>query len=146
MGDPRHELQEREWLLVAYLLPRPTRMGRPARPARDLLDGMAWILMAGAPCRDLPGRYGPSETVCRRGREWLRDGVLDRILKRLPWRLDEEGCIDWSEPKVEGNWVRASAAAAGACERGGPEEPQDHAPVMSRRGLGSKIPVLADRG
>lgn len=120
MGDRRHELKEQEWLLVADLLPKPKSMGRPARPARDMLNGMIWILMTGAPWRDLPERYGPWETVYRRFREWTRDGVLDRILKRLQWRLDEEGYIDWSELYVDGSSVRASAAAAGARKKGGP--------------------------
>jgi len=120
VGDRRHELKEQEWLLVADLLPKPKSMGRPARPARDMLNGMIWILMTGAPWRDLPERYGPWETVYRRFREWTRDGVLDRILKRLQWRLDEEGYIDWSELYVDGSSVRASAAAAGARKKGGP--------------------------
>lgn len=121
MGDRRHELKEQEWLLVEDLLPKPKSMGRPARPARDMLNGMIWILMTGAPWRDLPERYGPWETVYRRFREWTRDGVLDRILKRLQWRLDEEGHIDWSELYVDGSSVRASAAAAGAQKKGVPK-------------------------
>ena len=85
-----------------------------------MLNGMMWILMTGAPWRDLPERYGPWETVYRRFREWDRGGVLDRILKRLQWRLDEDGYIDWSELYVDGSSVRASAAAAGAQKKGAP--------------------------
>ena len=120
MGERRHELKEEEWLPVADLLPPPRSTGRPARPARDMLNGMMWILMTGAPWRDLPERYGPWETVYRRFREWDRGGVLDRILKRLQWRLDEDGYIDWSELYVDGSSVRASAAAAGAQKKGAP--------------------------
>ena len=57
--------------------------------ARDMLNGMMWILMTGAPWRDLPERYGHWETVYRRFREWDRAGVLDRMLERLRLRLDE---------------------------------------------------------
>ena len=120
MGERRHELKEEEWLAVVDLLPKPKRTGRPARPARDMLNGMIWILMTGAPWRDLPERYGPWETVYRRFREWDGAGVLDRILKRLRWRLDEDGYIDWSELYVDGSSVRASAAAAGARKKGAP--------------------------
>jgi transposase len=115
-------LKEEEWTAVADLLPKAKGTGRPARPARDMLNGMMWILMTGAPWRDLPERYGPWETVYRRFREWDRGGVLDRILKRLQWRLDEEGYIDWSELYIDGSSVRASAAAAGARKKGVPRK------------------------
>lgn len=120
MGERRHELKEEEWSAVADLLPRPKSTGRPGRPARDMLNGMMWILMTGAPWRDLPNRYGPWETVYRRFREWDREGVLDSVLRRLQWRLDEDGYIDWSELYVDGSSVRASAAAAGAQKKGPP--------------------------
>jgi transposase len=122
VGERRHELKEEEWTAVADLLPKAKGTGRPARPARDMLNGMMWILMTGAPWRDLPERYGPWETVYRRFREWDRGGVLDRILKRLQWRLDEEGYIDWSELYIDGSSVRASAAAAGARKKGVPRK------------------------
>jgi transposase len=79
-----------------------------------MLNGMMWILRTGAPWRDLPERYGPWETVYGRFRRWTLDGVITRILKRLQWRLDEEGYIDWDTLYVDGSSIRAAAAAAGA--------------------------------
>ena len=124
MGERRHELKEEEWLAVADLLPAPKATGRPARPSRDMLNGMMWILQTGAPWRDLPERYGPWETVYRRFREWDRGRVLDRILKRLKLELDEDGYIDWTEVFIDGSSVRASAAAAGARKKGAPRNRQ----------------------
>jgi transposase len=120
VGERRHELTEAQWQLVADLLPPAKAKGRPPRSARQMLNGMMWILMTGAPWRDLPERYGPWETVYRRFREWARAGVFDRVLKRLQLQLDEDGHIDWSEVYIDGSSVRASAAAAGAPKKGGP--------------------------
>ena len=118
MGERRHELIEAEWEAVRGLLPEPKRTGRPPRPPRDMLNGMMWILSTGAPWRDLPERYGPWETVYARFREWTDGGVIDRILKRLQLRLDEEGHIDWEVCFIDGSSVRAAAAAAGAPKKG----------------------------
>jgi transposase len=120
VGERRHELGEDQWELVADLLPARKPRGRRPRPARDMLNGMMWILKTGAPWRDLPERYGPWETVYRRFREWETQGVIDRLLKRLQLRLDEDGYIDWTDVFMDGSSVRASAAAAGAPKKGGP--------------------------
>lgn len=114
MGERRHELTDAQWEAVEDLLPSRKARGRKPRPSRDMLNGMMWILRTGAPWRDLPERYGPWETVYGRFRRWTLDGVITRILKRLQWRLDEEGYIDWDTLYVDGSSIRAAAAAAGA--------------------------------
>lgn len=126
MGERRHELKDSEWQAIADLFPAAKRMGRPARPTREVLNGVMWILKTGAPWRDLPDRYGSWQTVYRRFRAWDREGVLDRILKRLRLKLDEDGYIDWSEVFIDGSSVRASAAAAGARKKGASRNP----PIM----------------
>ncbi len=59
----RYELEDWEWEAIQPCLPKRKRMGRPPRDAREVLNGVFWILRAGAPWRDLPDRYGPWETV-----------------------------------------------------------------------------------
>jgi transposase len=123
VGEHRHELKEHEWQAVADLVPAPKRTGRPPRPARQMLNGMMWILKTGAPWRDLPERYGPWESVYGCFRRWDRDGVIDRILRRLQLKLDEDGYIDWTEVFIDGSSVRASAAAAGAAKKKSAKNP-----------------------
>jgi transposase len=118
VAEHRHELSEAEWEAVRGLLPEPKRTGRPPRPARDMLNGMMWILSTGAPWRDLPERYGPWVTVYVRFRQWTDGGVIDRVLKRLQVKLDKEGYIDWEVCFIDGSSVRAAAAAAGAPKKG----------------------------
>jgi transposase len=103
VGERRHELKEEEWLAMADLLPKPKSTGRPAQPARDMLNGMIWILMTGAPWRDLPERYGPWETVYRRFREW-DSGVVAGAVSACATSAGASGTPRWNV-----YWVRETA-------------------------------------
>ena len=117
----RYELEDWEWEAIQPCLPKRKRMGRPPRDARQVLNGVFWILRAGAPWRDLPERYGAWETVYRRFREWQRQGVIECMLKRLQLRLNQEGHIDLDLWCIDGTSIRAARAAAGAPKKGAPD-------------------------
>ena len=117
----RHELEDAEWELIRDQVPQGSGMGRPRRDDREMLNGMMWILRAGAPWRDLPERYGPWESVYSRFRKWRDEGVLDRIVERLQLHLGEQGRIDTDLWCIDGTSVRAAKAAAGARKKGAPE-------------------------
>ena len=59
----RHTLRDTDWNRVRHAFRRRTRVGRPSRDPRQILDGVCWILATGAPWRDLPSRFGPWQTV-----------------------------------------------------------------------------------
>ena len=83
-----------------------------------MVNGMLWILRTGAPWRDLPEAFGPWQSVFHRFNELRREGVLDRILRRLQRRLAESGGIDDDLWCVDGSSIRAARAAAGAPKGG----------------------------
>lgn len=58
----RHELTDESWAAIAPLLV-PSRMGRPVRDRRQVVNGILWKLSIGAAWRDLLERYGPWKTV-----------------------------------------------------------------------------------
>jgi transposase len=119
----RYELTDGECDAIRDLLPDDgghARGGRRWRDHRQVLNGMLWVLHTGAQWRELPERYGPWQTVYGRFRRWRRDGLLDRVLRRLQVRLDERGRIDWDLFCIDGTNVRASRSAAGA-RKGGAE-------------------------
>lgn len=91
----RHELTDEQWELVEKELPSDARTGRPRSDMRRVMNGVFWILRTGAPWRDLPGRYGPWQTVYHWFNQWRKDGTWDRLVERLQMRLDREGRIDW---------------------------------------------------
>ena len=57
------DLTEAQWKVVEPYIPRrelrpPSKQGgRPWRSARDVLNGVLWVLRTGAPWADLPRRY-----------------------------------------------------------------------------------------
>jgi transposase len=123
-GKPgrRYELTDDGWERIAPLLPAQGRGGKWA-DHRTVLNGMFWVLNSGAQWRDMPERYGEWETVYGRYRRWTREGLFDRILRRLHVTLDEHGRIDWSVFDVDGSSIRAHRSAAGASKKTGPASP-----------------------
>jgi transposase len=118
-GKPgrRYELTDEAWERIVPLLPVQGRGGR-WNDHRLTLNGMFWILNCGAQWRDLPERYGKWQSVYDRYGRWTREGLFDRILKRLHLSLDEQGRIDWSVFDVDGSSIRADRSAAGARKKG----------------------------
>ena len=111
----RHQLTDEQWDLVKEFVPqKDSAMGRPPADAREMLDGILWILRTGAPWRDLPTRFGPWQTVYDYFSKWRKSGVFDQILQALQIRLDHRGKIDWDLWCIDGSNVRAARCAAGA--------------------------------
>jgi transposase len=117
----RHQLTDEQWILVKPFVPQKSaRTGRPAEDAREMLDGILWILRTGAPWRDLPERFGPWKTVYDYFSNWRKSGVFDRILEALQVRLDRDGMIDWDLWCIDGSNARAARCAAGADKKVAP--------------------------
>jgi putative transposase of IS4/5 family DUF4096/integrase-like protein len=67
----RHELTDQQWERLQPLLPpQKPPTGRPAADHRRILNGILWLLLTGAPWRDLPERYGAWQTVASRFYRW----------------------------------------------------------------------------
>jgi transposase len=146
----RHELTDEEWALLEPLLPR-SGARRPYHEHRRILNGILFVLHTGVPCRDLPERYGPWQTVYSRLRRWTTQGLWERLLSQLQARLAEEDRIAWTLWCIDGSVVRAHKHAAGARRggknspgAGGLPEPADHALGRSRGGFGTKVHLVTD--
>jgi transposase len=111
----RRDLSDAEWAILAPFFPvvRPRRGGQ-WRDHRTTLSGVFHRLRTGCPWRDLPGRYGPWQTVYERFAHLRRSGRLAELLSALQLRLNAAGLIDHSLYCVDGTNVRAARAAAGA--------------------------------
>ena len=110
----RHGLTDEQWVVIEPLVPKPQRMGRPPRDAREMMDALMWMLRTGAPWRDLPDWFGPWQTAYTRFCQWRDNGLLDRIVVKLQVLLADAGKIDWELWCVDGTSVRAARCAAGA--------------------------------
>jgi transposase len=108
------DLSDHEWAILAPHFPTaPRRRGGQWKDHRLMLSGVFHRLRTGCPWRDLPGRYGPWQTVYDRFNALRTSGKLAELLSALPLRLNAAGLIDLSLACVDGTSVRASRAAAG---------------------------------
>lgn len=118
------DLTDEQWALLEPLLPKIPRRadgkGRPRRDAREVMNGIMWVLRTGAPWEDLPKRYPPYQTCHRRFQEWVNVGAMEKVLCGLATHLKQRGGIDLSEAFIDGTFspakkgVFASAKPSGA--------------------------------
>ncbi len=116
----RHGLTDNQWKLISDLFPSPASTGRPPRDRRIVMEGILWILRTGCPWRDLPGEFGPWETVYGCFNRWNADGTLDAVLQRLRAAQIDIGAIDEELWCIDGTIVRAHRCAAGGGKKGIP--------------------------
>ncbi len=114
----RADLTQEQWVAIEPLLPVGKKSGRPPKwTKRQLIDGIRWRIRVGSPWRDVPGCYGPWESVYGLFRRWQRAGVWPRILSALQALADAAGRITW-DVSVDSTIARAHQHAAGARKRG----------------------------
>ena len=105
------DLKDAQWTILEPLIPkphtRPDGRGRPWRHAREVLNGILWVLRTGAPWQDIPDRYPSPATCHRRFQEWLRSGVFVKILAALATDLRDRGKLDLTECFVDATFVGA---------------------------------------
>ena len=81
------------------------------RDARQMFNGVLWILRTGAPWKDLPPRYGPYQTCHRRFQRWQRSGVLEGMLWALCEDLLARGRLDLAESFIDATFAGAKKGA-----------------------------------
>jgi transposase len=114
----RADLTDAQWAILAPLLPKGTKPGRPPTwSRRQLINGVRWRTRTGAPWRDVPAQYGPWASVYGLFRRWQRDGTWRQLLTGLQARADAAGLITW-DVSVDTTIARAHQHAAGARKRG----------------------------
>jgi transposase len=151
----RHDLTDRQWAVLAPLLPAVSSTVRPPKwEKRQLIDGIRWRIRIGAPWRDVPAEYAPWPTVYGLFRRWQRDGTWDRILSALQAHGAAQGRVDWTV-SVDSTISRAHQHAAGArtdehLQKEPPggvhDEPADHGLGRSRGGLTTKTHLACEQG
>ena len=111
----REELTDEQWSLIRPLFDKPDAVqtrGRPMRSAREVLNGVLWILRSGARWQDLPDRFPPYQTCHRRFQEWVKDGRLKQVLEMLAEDLLSRGKLDLSETFIDGTFAAAKKGAS----------------------------------
>ncbi len=140
----RHNLTDREWKSIRGFLPaeRAVRPGRPWIPHRQVINRILFVLVTGCSGRDLPPEFGKWNTVFRRLARWTREGLWDRIRKRVLHKLNPKRRISRQIWCIDRSVVRAHRSAAGARKDG--RNPEEQALGRSRGGYSTKIHILTD--
>ena len=74
------DLTDAEWMLIAPLMPDPSRLGRPRKTAlRQIVDALLYIASIGCQWRQLPKDLPPHSTVQGYFYRWVEDSTLLRI-------------------------------------------------------------------
>ncbi len=107
MGNKCYELTEEQWNRIKDLIPH-SRMGRPRKNDRLMLNAMLWLARSGAGWEYLPERYGPWKTVYSRFCKWRDDGTFLRIFEVLTQDSDMENL------SLDSTVVKAHPHSAGA--------------------------------
>ena len=110
------DLIDDQWKIVSAILPadpmREDKRGGPWSEQRKVFNGILWVLRTGAPWKDMPPRYGPYQTAHRRFQNWVRSGVIEKVLLALAAHLKEAGGLDLKECFVDGTFVPAKKGGA----------------------------------
>ena len=108
----RDLLSDVQWERIAPLVPgKKGDPGRSGENNRLFVEGVLWLVRAGAPWRDLPPRFGKWGTVWKRFRRWAEKGVFERVFLAL------SGDPDFEYALIDGTIVKVHRHGTGA--RGG---------------------------
>jgi transposase len=111
------DLTDAQWELLKKYFPkselkRPGRLGgRPWRCARDVLNGVLWIMRTGSPWKDLPACYPSYQTCHRRLQKWVKSRVFERIIAGLRNQHDKRVGVEKTEAFIDGSYVPAKKKA-----------------------------------
>lgn len=134
----RYDLTDLEWNVIEPLLPTKRRGVKP-KNNRRVLNGIFWVLRAGAPWRDMPERYGPYTTAYNRFNRWRKAGIWDRLMDAIVQAHDGKvQMIDSSIVRVHqhasGVKKRVEIVVSAEVEAGSPRK---STPASTRRGVRS---------
>lgn len=105
------DLTDSQWKILAELIPEPKcredGRGRPWKDRREVLSDILWVLRTGAPWADVPERYPSYQTCHRRFQQWVRSGVMKRILETRALDLKARGVLDVEEAFIDGSFAPA---------------------------------------
>lgn len=121
-GPQPSSVTDAEWAVLAPLLARKERRGRPQQHARRaMLDAVFYVVRTGCQWRAIPETFPPFPAVWSTFRRWRDDGTLDELYDELYalWRkqsgraaVPTAGIIDSQTVKTSEKGALAATTAA----------------------------------
>src|SRR6266581_3860456 len=122
------DLSNAQWEILNALIPEPTPRrdgrGRPWKDRRAVLNGILWVLRTGAPWADVPERYPSFQTCHRRFQQWVRSGVMTKIMTALALKLSAKGGIDVREAFIDASFAPAKKGVLRSGRQNAAKEPK----------------------
>jgi len=110
-----------DWL--ADLIPDPTRDPRGGRPPLDkrrVIRGIFWILDNGAKWKDLPAEFGAKSSVHKYFKQWVEQGVFERIMREAGRLIEDRHGFKVFECFIDGTFSKAKCGGDGiGCTKAG---------------------------
>ena len=106
-------IAKKQYKKIEPYLPKPR--GNFVVDHLTVLNAILYVAENGCKWRALPRRYGHWNTVYRRFRRWVENGVLSRVLEVL--QKEELIGADFSILSLDSTFVKASPCAAGALKK-----------------------------
>jgi len=110
--------------------PRDPRGGRPPADKRKVIAGIFWVLDNGAKWKSLPAEFGSKSTVHRYFKQWVKDGVFERLMRAAGRCVEEREGFKLYECFIDGTFAKAKGGGDGV--------------GCTKAGKGVKIMVLVD--
>jgi transposase len=89
------DLTDKEWSILAPLMPPKARTGRPRNDDRKTINGILYVLSTGCRWEDLPAeRYGSGKTCWYRFKDWREQGIWNAIAGTLLLKLNRRRKIN----------------------------------------------------
>src|SRR5919199_901498 len=111
------ELTDAQWAMLAPYFssppPRSDGRGRPWKDARQVLQGVLFVLRTGCAWADLPRGYPPRSTCHDRLQSWIQSGVFAAVLEEVAADLQAAGLLDLRECFIDGSFAPAKRGGAG---------------------------------
>ena len=74
------DLSDKEWVLIAELIPAPLPGGRPVKwERREIVNAILYVLRSGCAWYLLPHDFPPYQTVFYYFRQWRRAGIWEKV-------------------------------------------------------------------
>jgi transposase len=83
------DLTDEEWAVLEPLFPKPSSVGRPPTPVREVLQAIFYVMRSGCPWRMLPDCFAPHQTIYAWFAAWRDKGIWQAVNHRLVM-LDRE--------------------------------------------------------
>ena len=126
------------WEKIADILgpeKEPGTVGRPATPYRVIIDAILYLIRTGCQWQAIPKeKYAAGSTVHGRFRQWVEDGLFEKIWKEMLEYYDDLIGIDWKWQSMDGAITKAPLGG----EETGPSP-------VDRAKSGTKRSILTDR-